>query len=268
MQSGKREINIFNMSLLDILCGALGAFCFMTLALLPSYKPSGPDAPKIEELNRQMQQELDELRKKIASLPNGEALGQQLDKMEAKVKQKDGELNRKTKELEDAKEKIRKLELRDTVAVVVEWMSNHDVDVFMEPVNFGYAGGKPAPKFDPQAKQSTNFGDEVKTDRTRGPGSEVWMTRDNGTDNESKVCFKLFASNGNPAPVTLYAFYLQNGRFYRLPTAELRQEKSGVCVGKIHINNNYTSTFTPAPEFAENYRQLIEADKARQGQSK
>src|SRR5262245_61551902 len=37
MRRQNREVNIFNMSLLDILCGALGAFCFMMLALFPSY---------------------------------------------------------------------------------------------------------------------------------------------------------------------------------------------------------------------------------------
>lgn len=37
MKVRRREVNIFNMSLLDILCGALGAFCFMMLTLFPSY---------------------------------------------------------------------------------------------------------------------------------------------------------------------------------------------------------------------------------------
>jgi hypothetical protein len=37
MKVRRREVNIFNMSLLDILCGALGAFCFMMLALFPAY---------------------------------------------------------------------------------------------------------------------------------------------------------------------------------------------------------------------------------------
>ncbi|MDB6148519.1 MAG: hypothetical protein JWO45_2183, partial [Spartobacteria bacterium] len=44
MRARAREINIFNMSLLDILCGALGAFCFMMLVLLPYYKPPGSAA--------------------------------------------------------------------------------------------------------------------------------------------------------------------------------------------------------------------------------
>jgi hypothetical protein len=40
-----REVNIFNMSVLDLLTGALGAFCFLTLALFPYYfKASGASA--------------------------------------------------------------------------------------------------------------------------------------------------------------------------------------------------------------------------------
>ena len=37
MKSRNREVNIFNMSVLDLLTGALGAFCFLTLALFPYY---------------------------------------------------------------------------------------------------------------------------------------------------------------------------------------------------------------------------------------
>jgi hypothetical protein len=37
MKPRRREVNIFNMSVLDLLTGALGAFCFLTLALFPSY---------------------------------------------------------------------------------------------------------------------------------------------------------------------------------------------------------------------------------------
>ena len=37
MKPRNREVNIFNMSVLDLLTGALGAFCFLTLALFPTY---------------------------------------------------------------------------------------------------------------------------------------------------------------------------------------------------------------------------------------
>jgi hypothetical protein len=49
----QREVNIFNMSLLDILCGALGAFCFMMLALFPFYRPSAPAAGAAEPAEAQ-----------------------------------------------------------------------------------------------------------------------------------------------------------------------------------------------------------------------
>src|ERR1700704_3507811 len=45
MKPRNREINIFNMSLLDVLCGALGAFCFMMLVLFPYYKPQQESTP-------------------------------------------------------------------------------------------------------------------------------------------------------------------------------------------------------------------------------
>src|SRR5882762_10135286 len=48
MRRRNREVNIFNMSLLDILCGALGAFCFMMLSLFP-------DHAKVKDLQARLQ---------------------------------------------------------------------------------------------------------------------------------------------------------------------------------------------------------------------
>jgi len=58
-----REVNIFNMSLLDILCGALGAFCFLTIAVMPYY---GKTAGGQE--GQKTQQELTEARKEVEKL--------------------------------------------------------------------------------------------------------------------------------------------------------------------------------------------------------
>ena len=64
MKSRNREINIFNMSLLDILCGALGAFCFMMIVLLPYYKPDNPEDQK-------KQKEMEETMKKLEATSRG-----------------------------------------------------------------------------------------------------------------------------------------------------------------------------------------------------
>src|SRR5436853_4453435 len=95
MRARTREVNIFNMSLLDILCGALGAFCFMTLVLLPYYKPS----PNADDL-RQQQVNTDDLLKQLEKLKDAAGnseLAKQLEdlvhKLEAQVKALQGEVN-------------------------------------------------------------------------------------------------------------------------------------------------------------------------------
>jgi|GEM_PF-2837813 len=67
MKSRSREVNIFNMSILDVLCGALGAFCFMMLALFPYYKPSHLSAEDKQSYHnaQQVQKELQRLRSEL-----------------------------------------------------------------------------------------------------------------------------------------------------------------------------------------------------------
>jgi hypothetical protein len=64
MKPRNREINIFNMSLLDVLCGALGAFCFLMLALFPYYAKGS--AAKTPEDAAKLQQEIDQLKQDLA----------------------------------------------------------------------------------------------------------------------------------------------------------------------------------------------------------
>jgi len=75
MKSRNREVNIFNMSLLDILCGALGTFAFMMIMLFPYYSigknaakqapevPPGVDPQTFEEAKARIQQLEDTLKK-------------------------------------------------------------------------------------------------------------------------------------------------------------------------------------------------------------
>ena len=95
MRARSREVNIFNMSLLDILCGALGAFCFMMLVLLPYYKP-----PANEQNLREQQETTDELMKELEKLKEqakDSALGKQMqeliDKLQDQVKELQGQVN-------------------------------------------------------------------------------------------------------------------------------------------------------------------------------
>ena len=117
MKRSNREVNIFNMSLLDILCGALGAFCFMMLSLLPYYRP------RAIEVSREQKELLDELQKikdlserlKSASTAEDltelvEQLKKQIAALEARIKQLQGQVNALSAENEDLKARVAKLE--------------------------------------------------------------------------------------------------------------------------------------------------------------
>lgn len=66
MKPRNREINIFNMSLLDIMCGALGTFCFMMLVLFPYYTRAKNQQGGGS--TQQLQQQLDDANKQIEKL--------------------------------------------------------------------------------------------------------------------------------------------------------------------------------------------------------
>lgn len=70
MKPKNKEVNIFNMSLLDILCGALGAFCFMMLVLFQYWKPESPDVKKAKVDTAQLEQKLGDLMKQMKNMSN------------------------------------------------------------------------------------------------------------------------------------------------------------------------------------------------------
>ena len=54
MKPRNREINIFNLSMLDVICGSLGAFVIIMIILMPYYKKENIDYQhEIERLRRQ-----------------------------------------------------------------------------------------------------------------------------------------------------------------------------------------------------------------------
>jgi len=63
MKIPNREVNIFNMSMLDVICGALGAFLIVTVVLFPSYQNKA--SVIVEEVGKTKEQN-ERLRKEIA----------------------------------------------------------------------------------------------------------------------------------------------------------------------------------------------------------
>jgi hypothetical protein len=177
MRPRNREVNIFNMSLLDILCGALGAFCFLMLALFP-YQAKA----------RQLQSRLDELEKNGVGMTAGD-MREKLD--EAKQRAEKAE-----KELDQAKAD------QSLMYVQLFWRTGQDVDLWVQgAVSRKWYGPKPS------IVPREQFAGQLR-DRTKGPAREVmWVTDIAYPGVEYHFFAQLQSANGIPGPVTVSTYF-------------------------------------------------------------
>ncbi len=206
MRSGNREVNIFNMSLLDILCGALGAFCFMTIALFPHYgRPKAAENVQNVQANvEQMQKQIEQLIKQLSGGgASAEAVAkaleqlQQLQRQMAQAQQQLAEAQEQIRQyqraLEAADKKIGDLEIRRPVAFQIWFYGENtgadgqDVDLYIQDPFQPPAAPPTLEKFQRPYRPG-----DVST-RDTVPGSEVWMLRDMPAG-EFKVFAKLMGA--------------------------------------------------------------------------
>src|SRR3954453_20097352 len=93
MRARPREVNIFNMSLLDILCGALGAFCFMMLGALPYYVSATVDRARSQQRTEELLKDIEKLRARMNDPAQAEDLGRMVDELTGQIKQLEGQVN-------------------------------------------------------------------------------------------------------------------------------------------------------------------------------
>ncbi|MBN8734013.1 MAG: hypothetical protein J0L64_25980 [Acidobacteria bacterium] len=261
MGGGNKEINIINMSLLDILCGAMGAFCFMMLALFPYWSPAGVGAKESAQMAEQMQQEMERLKEQLrrSGGPGAADALERLEQLQRQMQQREGENNQLRGELEAAREKVKDLEIRNPVVVAANWSTPaHDIDVFIHTPELKSTSGKSQPPPDPNKKQGHFYGGDISFGMSRGPGMDFWLMRDTIAGSRCDIYYKFIASNGNAQPAVIYGSYINNSNAYPLPSVEMRQEKTVFKIGTLVINGDYSLKFEPVPALADAYRRQLE----------
>ena len=68
MKPRNRDIQIFNLSMLDVISGAMGAFLIVMVVLLPAYKNQAPqgDSSALQEQNESLRRQIDDLQQRLA----------------------------------------------------------------------------------------------------------------------------------------------------------------------------------------------------------
>ena len=110
MKSKSRDIHVFNIAMLDVLCGALGAFMFLMLAFMPYYNVV-MHFGGIEELKKldfdevkKLKEEIEQLKTEITDLKNQK---QRLEDENATLKKRIDELEARIAELEEEIKNLR-----------------------------------------------------------------------------------------------------------------------------------------------------------------
>ncbi len=198
MRRRKREISIFNLSMLDVISGALGAFLFLVAILVPFYKKD------LAAMLRQLQQTVSELR---------------------------GQLSETQEQLEAAEQRVQALEERlakTFLVVLMKWTTEaQDVDLHVvDPsgAEFYY-------------RRSTIRGrpGELTEDDTSGPGAEIWSIAE-APAGVYRVYYNLYSRSGNPRNprITGRIFYRDGSR--ELPEMRLTQEQTKVLVATVTVD--------------------------------
>jgi hypothetical protein len=255
MKARHREVNIFNMSLLDILCGALGAFCFMMLVLFPYWKPAGAQAKDVEREYQQALQELENLKKRLANLPDGQALVQQLQQLLKRFQAQQAQLNKALNDAERARREAeaQRKQLEEAQAqlsnyfpllVTVNWTGpGQDVDLYLRSRSKTKDGRGP-PAVDAAQKQGPFFSDHQYLDCLRGPCSDTWLIPQMWPGKEVEVYLKLVNSAGQPARLNK-VFARNEAGILELPEVTLTGDKTAVFAGVLKVMPDKKIAFTP-----------------------
>ncbi|MBF0229868.1 MAG: hypothetical protein HQK63_09830 [Desulfamplus sp.] len=176
MKPRNREINIFNLSMLDVISGALGAFLIIMIVLFPYYKKDAIDYQRdVQQLTQQLQQiqqQVDEAQKKIETAQN-----------EAEHAKAENEQTRQ--QLESAQRQLAKTFL----VIYIRWSTKlQDIDLHVVDPS--------GAEFSFQNKTIMGRPGELSEDSIVGPGNEVWELF-NAPVGNYQVYANLYDTRGN-----------------------------------------------------------------------
>ena len=257
MRARRREINIFNMSLLDILCGALGAFCFMMLVALPYYKPSGnvQQAREDREKTDQLLRDIEKLKDQLNNPGAAEDLESLLRQLQAQIQSLQGQVNQLTAENEHLKEKNDLQERmlaqkKPLLTVVTSSPEDQAVDAYLQD-DINAAGGGPSanPPFDPSVRRHYSRWKDDQMAYLEHRGVTMWVSGDTPATKHFKVYVQLANEpNGRAVSTVNTSFFGNIGEkgVFSAPSVTLTPERFWTLVGTLSVGAGNNLTFQEA----------------------
>ncbi len=188
MKPRNREINIFNLSMLDVISGAMAAFLIIMVILMPYYKKEHIDYQTI----------IDELRAAVAALEerlvsaDAETAAAQQRAAEADARERQARAD--AEEQRDRADALARELAKTFLVLYVRWNTRDDIDLHVIDPS--------GAEFSYQKKTIPGRPGELSEDNVNGPGNEVWELRD-APPGDYKVLVKLFNVKDSTKPVVI-----------------------------------------------------------------
>jgi hypothetical protein len=256
MRTRTREVQIFNMSLIDILCGALGAFCFMTLGALPFYRPPG-SAIILQQNQEQTQKLLDELdRLRQSADPELAKKMEELQRrLEDQIKQLEGQVNQYASENEQLQAQNKELTEKNQqqtlslnarnpfVLFAAANEANQDLTLYLE--DDSTKGDKRNPRFDPTtAEPQGHFWSGDVDFRFPNRGVAMWLVRDSPANIHYKLYLRLVNEPAKRQTTSVISGAYGNNYSLTFPEVTLGSGRYWTRLGTLTTDSEGTGTVT------------------------
>ena len=228
MNKRNREINVFNLSMLDVICGAMGSFLIIMMLLFIFYSPTEALKRCMRE-NTRLQGELDECHGQLhdCQQENARLEGELSDCQEQNnslrgqlndcqtensrlrgqlgpCEQERDRLERENAVLQQENSRLRELLEKTYLIMVINWYTRDDVDLHViDPVGHEFY-------FD--QKTFSGVPGELTEDITVGPGVEMWELPDNAPAGQYKIYYNWYAKKDTTAPTVKGRLIYRDGR--------------------------------------------------------
>lgn len=214
MKRRNREINIFNLSMLDVISGAMGAFLIIMVILLPYYKKESIDYEKALKESRQVEQSAQAAQR--AAEENLRAAEDALRSAQA-----DAQANRQR-----ADAAARQL-AKTFLLVHIEWVTKfQDIDLHViDPSGAEFSFERRSYPGNPGA---------LSVDSQFGPGNEVWSSPA-AAPGEYRIYANLYNLHGVNGTPTVTGSVIHRDGSTALPATRLTSKQQKVLVATVTV---------------------------------
>jgi hypothetical protein len=250
MKVRNREISIFNLSMMDVISGAMGAFLIIMIVLARYYKSDTNDTESLFKLQQALvaaTDGLDEAQQMLAEPQlNADNIKHELVRATDNVRRAQGELVNLRDRLDQAQAQIDRMNKRvedlqgelDTwhpALFKVDWScgaDDSDIDMYLESDNLSVKG-KRMPPFDPGKQQWSFFSEDDYLDaHNRRVGSDVWSIGRVIGGSHLKLYYKFGPDVKTYTPCIVDGWVARRGPgLLKLPTVTLDAQTRWVFVG-------------------------------------